>query len=67
MNKKRKKLIVLGDEGYNPQNTVKMTSYSNTQGAGYTQFKFNKNTGAISDPSTTEVMVKAPPNEMEGI
>jgi hypothetical protein len=64
MNKRDKKLILLGDEGQNQQQKV-MTSYNNQSGAGFKAYKFNQQSeSAIGD---VEVMVKASPNEMKGI
>ena len=67
MNNKQKKLIILGDEGYNKQSKEVMTSYNNTTGATYQAFKFGKSESSIEDPSLTEVMVQSSPNEMQGL
>jgi hypothetical protein len=40
MNKRDKKLILLGDEGQNHQKV--MTSYNNQTGAGFKAYKFNQ-------------------------
>jgi len=44
-----------------------MTSYSNTGGAGYTQYKFNTTDSATIGDAQVDVLVKAEPKEMEGI
>ena len=69
MNKRDHKLIVLGDEGQNSQQQQqKMTSYSNTSGPSFKTYKFNQqNDSSIGEASNVEVMVKASPNEMNGI
>ena len=66
MNSRAHRLILLGDEGQ--QSSQKMTSYNNQTGATYKQYKFTQSDStSVSDSVQVEVMVKAPPNEMEHI
>ena len=64
MNRKAHRLVLLGEEG---KQAPKMTSYSNQTGASFKSYSFKPSTTTDSDPETVEVMVKARPNQMEGI
>lgn len=64
MNRKAHRLVLLGEEG---KQAPKMTSYSNQTGASFKSYSFKPSSTTDSDPETVEVMVKARPNQMEGI